>query len=274
MQQTMRWFGPSDPVSLADIRQAGCSGVVTALHHIPNGDVWTRSEIAKRKSIVAAAGLQWNVVESVPVHEAIKTQAAGYQQYIDNYKLSLRNLGAAGVKIVTYNFMPVLDWTRTDLSYTVADGSKALRFEKAAFIAFDVWMLQRKDAEKDGKVQLTREKDIRITRIGNFLRRTHLDELPQFLNVVRGDISLVGPRSERPEWIEEFQKQIPFYRARLLVKPGITGWAQVNYSYYATVEEMAIKLEYDLYYIKHRNMLTDLLILLRTFTQVIAFRGR
>ena len=132
----------------------------------------------------------------------------------------------------------------------------------------------RKDAEKDGKVQLTREKDIRITRIGNFLRRTHLDELPQFLNVVRGDISLVGPRSERPEWIEEFQKQIPFYRARLLVKPGITGWAQVNYSYYATVEEMAIKLEYDLYYIKHRNMLTDLLILLRTFTQVIAFRGR
>ena len=132
----------------------------------------------------------------------------------------------------------------------------------------------RKDAEKDGKVQLTREKDTRITRIGNFLRRTHIDELPQFLNVLSGDISLVGPRSERPEWIEEFQKQIPFYRARLLVKPGITGWAQVNYSYYATVEEMAIKLEYDLYYIKHRNMMTDLLILLRTFTQVIAFRGR
>lgn len=132
----------------------------------------------------------------------------------------------------------------------------------------------RKDAEKDGKVQLTQEKDTRITRIGNFLRRTHIDELPQFLNVLSGDISLVGPRSERPEWIEEFQKQIPFYRARLLVKPGITGWAQVNYSYYATVEEMAIKLEYDLYYIKHRNMMTDLLILLRTFTQVIAFRGR
>ena len=131
-----------------------------------------------------------------------------------------------------------------------------------------------KDAEKDGRVQLTQEKDTRITRIGTFLRRTHMDELPQFLNVVGGDMSLVGPRSERPEWIQEFQKQIPFYRARLLVKPGITGWAQVNYSYYATVEEMAIKLEYDLYYIKHRNMMTDLLILLRTFTQVIAFRGR
>ncbi len=131
-----------------------------------------------------------------------------------------------------------------------------------------------KNAEKDGIVQLTQENDSRITRFGNFLRRTHIDELPQFLNVVKGDMSLVGPRSERPEWIAEFQKQIPFYRARLLVKPGISGWAQVNYSYYATVEEMGIKLEYDLYYIKHRSMWMDLLILIRTFTQVIAFRGR
>ena len=131
-----------------------------------------------------------------------------------------------------------------------------------------------KDAEKDGIVQLTTEKDSRITRFGTFLRRTHIDELPQFLNVLNGEMSLVGPRSERPEWINEFQKQIPFYRARLLVKPGITGWAQVNYSYYATVEEMATKLEYDLYYIKHRNTLMDILILLRTFTQVLAFRGR
>ncbi|HEX7542237.1 MAG TPA: sugar transferase, partial [Anaerolineales bacterium] len=132
----------------------------------------------------------------------------------------------------------------------------------------------RQDAEKDGKVQLTQKKDDRITHFGNFLRRTHIDELPQFLNVLRGEMSLVGPRSERPEWIADFQKQIPFYRARLLVKPGITGWAQVNYSYFATVEEMAIKLEYDLYYIKHRTMLMDLLILLRTFTQVLTFRGR
>jgi exopolysaccharide biosynthesis polyprenyl glycosylphosphotransferase len=132
----------------------------------------------------------------------------------------------------------------------------------------------RQDAEKDGKARLTREKDDRITRVGNFLRRTHLDELPQFLNVLRGEMSLVGPRSERPEWIAEFQRQIPFYRARLLVKPGITGWAQVNYSYYATVEEMVVKLEYDLYYIKHRNLWMDLLILLRTVTQVVTFRGR
>jgi len=131
----------------------------------------------------------------------------------------------------------------------------------------------RQDAEKNGK-QFTQLKDSRITRLGNFLRRSHIDELPQFWNVVRGEMSLVGPRSERPEWIADFQKQIPFYRARLLVKPGITGWAQVNYSYYATVEEMAIKLELDLYYIKHRNFVMDLTILLRTVTQVIAFRGR
>ncbi len=132
----------------------------------------------------------------------------------------------------------------------------------------------RRDAEKDGKVRLTEQKDERITRAGSFLRRTHMDELPQFWNVVRGEMSLVGPRSERPEWVAEFQKQIPFYRARLLVKPGITGWAQVNYSYYATVEEMATKLEYDLYYIKHRSLVMDIVIILRTVGQVFGLRGR
>jgi exopolysaccharide biosynthesis polyprenyl glycosylphosphotransferase len=132
----------------------------------------------------------------------------------------------------------------------------------------------RQDAEKDGQVKLTQEKDNRITFIGNFLRKSHIDELPQFLNVLKGEMSVVGPRSERPEWIAEFQKQIPFYRARLLVKPGVTGWAQVNYSYYATVEEMGIKLEFDLYYIKHRNLWMDIQIILRTITQVVAFRGR
>lgn len=200
LEQTWRWYGPNDPVTLQDVKQAGATGIVSALHHIPHGEVWPLEDIQERKRIIEEAGLTWSVVESVPVHEAIKTRSAEAGEYIERYKKSLENLAACGIKTICYNFMPVLDWTRTQLDRIMKDGSKALYFDWIDLAIFDIYILKREDAAQDYSDEIKQMAQER------FAGMSEADKTDLQFNV------LMGIPGEADLSLESLQQSIDIYK--------------------------------------------------------------
>ena len=199
LRQTWRWFGPDDPVTLQDIRQTGAVGIVTALHQVPHGEVWTYEDILERKNLIESYGLTWDVVESVTIHEEIKTKSGDYSNWIEKYKESLRNLAKAGLRVITYNFMPVNDWTRTQLDYTMPDGSKALYFNWIDLAVFDIFILQRKDAKQSYSNEILQQAEVKF-------KQYTQEELSQLAGVV-----MFGIPGEKKITIESMREKLSRY---------------------------------------------------------------